>query len=139
MASGVSTSGWAWKYPGRVGDTPIVGAGFYADNRYGACACTGYGEMAIRAATAHSVVVYMKTGKALVAAGREAMKDLRRLTVPFPPGMNLVAVDRDGRHTAMTTETDREVTYIFQTDKMQAPVIKPRIVVPLSKSQRKAA
>ncbi len=35
-----STSGWAWKYPGRLGDSPIPGAGFYADSRYGAAACT---------------------------------------------------------------------------------------------------
>ncbi|HUG37090.1 MAG TPA: isoaspartyl peptidase/L-asparaginase, partial [Candidatus Limnocylindrales bacterium] len=81
IASGVSTSGWAWKYPGRVGDSPIVGAGNYADNRYGACACTGYGEMAIRSGTARSVVLYMKTGMALERAAREAMKDLRHLTV----------------------------------------------------------
>ena len=42
-AVGVSTSGWAWKYPGRLGDSPIVGAGNYADNRHGAAACTGFG------------------------------------------------------------------------------------------------
>ncbi|MBI5880039.1 MAG: N(4)-(beta-N-acetylglucosaminyl)-L-asparaginase [Chloroflexi bacterium] len=138
IASGVSTSGWAWKYPGRVGDSPIIGAGNYADNRYGACACTGYGEMAIRGATAHSVVLYMKTGKSLVAAGREAMKDLRRLTVPFPPGMNLVAIDAQGKHTAMTTETDRAVTYIYQTEKMPEPALKPRIVIPLTKKQQSA-
>ena len=41
IACGVSTSGWAWKYPGRLGDSPIIGAGNYADNRYGAAACTG--------------------------------------------------------------------------------------------------
>jgi beta-aspartyl-peptidase (threonine type) len=131
IASGVSTSGWAWKYPGRVGDSPIIGAGNYADNRYGACGCTGYGEMAIRCSTAHSVIVYMKCGMPLKQAAREAMKDLRRLTVPFPPGMNLVAIDSQGNHLGMTTETDREVTYIYQTDKMKEPVVKPRTVVPL--------
>jgi hypothetical protein len=62
------------------------------------------------------------------------MKDLRHLSVPFPPGMNLVAIDADGNHTAMTTETDREMTYVYQTGKMDEPVIKPRIVVPLKKS-----
>ena len=41
LASGVSTSGWAWKFPGRVGDSPIIGAGNYADNRWGAATCTG--------------------------------------------------------------------------------------------------
>ena len=48
IACGVSTSGWAWKYPGRLGDSPIIGAGNYADNRWGAAACTGRGEMAQR-------------------------------------------------------------------------------------------
>ncbi|MEP7199940.1 MAG: N(4)-(beta-N-acetylglucosaminyl)-L-asparaginase [Chloroflexota bacterium] len=135
IASGVSTSGWAWKYPGRVGDSPIIGAGNYADNRYGACGCTGYGEMAIRCNTAHSVVLYMKTGMTLAQAARAAMKDLRHLTVPFPPGMNLVAVDANGKHTALTTETDRAVTYIYQTEKMDEPKIKARVVVPLKKSK----
>ena len=107
IASGVSTSGWAWKYPGRVGDSPVIGAGNYADNRYGACACTGYGEMAIRCSTARSVTLYLKMGLSLERAAREAMTDLRHLTVPFPPRMNLVAVDARGRHVAMTTETAR--------------------------------
>lgn len=131
FASGVSTSGWAWKYPGRVGDSPIIGAGNYCDNRYGACACTGYGEMAMRANTAHSVVLYMKMGMTLQRAAREAMKDLRALTVPFPPGMNLVAVDAQGKHVGLTTETDRVVEYVFQTDAMKTPKVKARTVVPL--------
>jgi beta-aspartyl-peptidase (threonine type) len=132
IASGVSTSGWAWKYPGRVGDSPIIGAGNYADNRYGACACTGYGEMAIRAGTARSVVLYMKTGSSLESAAREAMTDLRDLPVPFPPRMNLVAIDAEGRHVAMTTETAREVRYVYQTGRMRQPAVRPRLVVPLS-------
>jgi isoaspartyl peptidase/L-asparaginase-like protein (Ntn-hydrolase superfamily) len=102
IASGVSTSGWLRKYPGRAGDSPGIGAGNHADNRYGACACTGYGEMAICSSTAHSVVLYLKMGLVLPQASREAMTDLRHLTVPFPPRTNLVAVDARGRHVAMT-------------------------------------
>jgi beta-aspartyl-peptidase (threonine type) len=131
VASGVSTSGWAWKYPGRVGDSPIIGAGNYADNRYGACACTGYGEMAIRSGTARSVVLYMKTGMTLERAAREAMEDLRHLPVPFPPRMNLVAVHPRGGHVAMTTVTTAEVRYVHQTGSMDAPVVRPRLAVPL--------
>lgn len=131
FACGVSTSGWAWKYPGRVGDSPIIGAGNYCDNRYGACACTGYGEMALRANTAHSVVLYMKMGMTLQRAAREAMRDLRALTVPFPPGMNLVAVDAQGRHVGFTTETDRATEYVFQTETMKMPRKRKRVVVPL--------
>src|SRR5215470_16771687 len=121
IASGVSTSGWAWKYPGRVGDSPIIGDGNYADNRYGACACTGYGEMAIRCVTARSVVLYMKLGRSLERAVREAMTDLRQLTVPFPPRMNLVAVSPRGGHLGLTTVTTAEVRYAYQTERMEAP------------------
>jgi beta-aspartyl-peptidase (threonine type) len=103
-----------------------------AIDRFGACACTGYGEMAIRAATAHSVVAYLRGGMTLRKACRAAMIDLRRLAVPFPPGMNLVAVDAAGHHAAMTTETERTIDYIFQSEKMREPSIKPRSVVPLN-------
>jgi L-asparaginase / beta-aspartyl-peptidase len=138
LASGVSTSGWAWKYPGRVGDSPIIGAGNYADNRYGACACTGYGEMAIRNATARSVVLYMKLGRSLERAAREAMTDLRHLPVSFPPRMNLVAVSpRDG-HVAFTTVTTAKVRYVFQTGRMAEPVSRPRLVVPLDPPRRRS-
>jgi beta-aspartyl-peptidase (threonine type) len=136
IASGVSTSGWAWKYPGRVGDSPLIGAGNYADNRYGACACTGYGEMAIRCGTARSVVLYLKMRLSLLRATREAMSDLRHLTVPFPPRMNLVAVDAQGHPLAMTTEAVRQVRYVYQTGRMTAPAVRPRLVVPLGPSQR---
>lgn len=56
MAGGVSTSGWAYKYPGRLGDSPVIGAGLYVDERYGAAACTHTGEMTIRAGTARLAV-----------------------------------------------------------------------------------
>jgi beta-aspartyl-peptidase (threonine type) len=131
IASGVSTGGWAWKYPGRVGDSAVIGAGNYADNRYGACCCTGYGEMAMRAATAHSVVLYLKMGLSLGRACREAMKDLRGLSVPFAPIMSLIAVDAKGRHTAMTSETGRRVSYVYQTDAMKKPALAERRRLPL--------
>src|SRR5215468_9625625 len=137
IASGVSTSGWAWKYPGRVGDSPLIGAGNYADNRYGACACTGYGEMAIRCVTARSVVLYMKLGRSLERAVREAMTDLRQLTVPFPPRMNLVAVSPRGGHVGLTTVTTGEVRYAYQTERMEAPDTRPHLVVPLESGRRR--
>jgi L-asparaginase / beta-aspartyl-peptidase len=136
LASGVSTSGWAWKYPGRVGDSPLIGAGNYCDNRYGACACTGYGEMAIRSSTARSVVLYLKMGRSLDRAAREAMTDLRHLTVPFPPRMNLVAVSPRGEHVGLTTVTTGEVRYVYQTGRMEAPALRPRLVVPLQSPAR---
>ena len=99
IASAVSTSGWGFKWPGRIGDSAIIGAGNYADNRYGAAACTGCGEMAIRGATAYSIVRCMRDGVALDDALRRAMLDLRDLIDPFAERvnvMNAVAIDRDG-------------------------------------------
>ena len=62
IANGVTTSGTYLKLPGRVGDSPIIGAGNYCDNRYGSACCTGTGELAIRNGTARAVVAYMKMG-----------------------------------------------------------------------------
>ncbi len=89
--------------------------------------------MAMRSSTAHSVVLYMKMGMGLRQAARQAMKDLRALAVPFPPGMNLVAMDRLGHHVGFTTETDRWADYVYQTGNMQAPKRKKRTVVPLER------
>lgn len=128
LASAVSTSGWAWKYPGRLGDSPIIGAGNYADDRYGAAACTGWGELAIRAGTARSVVHYVKCGYTLEAACREAFGDLAALRLP--PAhllMSMVALDRHGNHCAVTTAPGR--TYIYQADGMAAPAVLPRLVI----------
>src|SRR5260221_13520819 len=62
IAAATSTSGWAWKYPGRLGDSPIAGAGFYADNRYGAAACTGMGELSMRTGLARITVHLLRIG-----------------------------------------------------------------------------
>ncbi len=128
IASAVRTSGWAWKYPGRLGDSPIIGAGNYADDRYGAAACTGWGELAIRAGTARSVVLYLKQGLTLESACREAFHDLGALGVPIEHIlMNMVALDRHGNHCAVTTVPER--TYIYQADGMELHVELPRLVV----------
>jgi beta-aspartyl-peptidase (threonine type) len=116
VASGVSTSGWAWKFPGRVGDSPIIGAGNYADNRWGAAACTGRGEMAQRLCTAHSVVTFMRFGLPLDEALALAIRDLNELEDPYRGEVNIIAVDRDGHHAAVSTAPGR--TYVAMTDEM---------------------
>jgi beta-aspartyl-peptidase (threonine type) len=125
ICAGVSTSGLRGKYPGRVGDSPIIGAGLYADNRYGAAACAGMGEMAIRACTAHSVVLYLRTGLSLAEAGRQAMADLHHLNLPYP--MGLIAMDQNGDHAGFSNSEDR--TYVYMTGDMNQPEEVPRILV----------
>jgi beta-aspartyl-peptidase (threonine type) len=130
IASAVSTSGWAWKYPGRMGDSPIIGAGNYADNRFGAAACTGRGEMAQRCLTAHSVVTFMRFGMPLEGALRQAMEDLNDLDDPFASEMNIVAIDRDGRPAAASTVEGK--TFVVMTEEMSGPELRPRTWVPLN-------
>jgi beta-aspartyl-peptidase (threonine type) len=135
IASAVSTSGWGFKWPGRVGDSPIIGAGNYADNRYGAAACTGRGEMAMRAVTAYSIVRFMRDGLALDEALRRAMLDLRDLADPFAERvnvMNAIAMDRAGNVGAVSTAAD--TFYVVQTLEMSEPEERPRTCVPLSES-----
>ncbi len=98
IAVGVSTSGWGWKYPGRLGDSPVIGAGNYADNRYGAAACTGFGEMTIRAGTARSIVLYLKMGLSIQEAVREAAHDLHAVTWRYKGLVTMYALDRDENH-----------------------------------------
>lgn len=127
IAGGVSTSGWAWKYPGRIGDSPIIGAGNYADNRYGAAACTGRGEMAIRAGTARTVVLYLKMGLPLDTALREAMLDLHAVEDAFSGSMNIIALDRNGVPAAASNEVGK--TFIVQRAGMSTYEELPRLIV----------
>ena len=119
LASAVSTSGIAWKYPSRVGDSPIIGAGNYCDNRYGAVACTGMGELAIRASTARSIILYLKAGMDVVDAGMEAMRDLAHFVALDDARMNFVVMTPDGRHAGFTTMPNR--SYLYMTGDMSEP------------------
>ncbi len=128
IASAVSTSGWAWKYPGRLGDSPVIGAGNYADDRYGAAACTGWGELALRTATARSVVLYLKLGYTLEDACRAAFADLLLPGIePASIVMSMVALDRHGNHCAITTAPGR--TYIYRAEGMAAYAEALRVVL----------
>lgn len=133
IACAVSTSGWGFKWPGRLGDSPIIGAGNYADNRFGSAACTGRGEMAIRCSTAASVVMYMRHGKSLNEALGAAMVDLRHLDDPFAGDrsnvMNIVAMDKDG--TVNAASTSDESTFVFQRTDMDAYEERDRMTVAL--------
>ncbi len=73
----------------------------------------------------------MKMGMPLERAAREAMEDLRHLPVPFPPRMNLVPAHPGGGHVAMSAITTAEARYVHQTESMDAPGVRPRLVVPL--------
>ena len=93
LAAATSTGGYTGKMAGRVGDSPIIGAGNYADNRACAVSGTGLGEAFIRTSLAHDVAARMRYGGAtLAAATRGALAAIAELGADG----GLIAVDRRG-------------------------------------------
>jgi N4-(beta-N-acetylglucosaminyl)-L-asparaginase len=74
LSGACTTSGWAYKMHGRVGDSPIIGAGLFVDNEVGAACATGLGEAIIRIAGSHTVVELMRHGYSAQQACEEAVK-----------------------------------------------------------------
>ncbi|MDI6825087.1 MAG: N(4)-(beta-N-acetylglucosaminyl)-L-asparaginase [Bacillota bacterium] len=136
LAAATSTSGWAWKYPGRLGDSPVVGAGLYADNRYGAAACTGRGEMTIRTCTAYSLVRYLREGLPLEDAGRLAMEELGRLVDRYFSTVSVVAMDRHGHCAAFSNRAG--ATYVFMTEDMDTFLERDRIYIRVTEGRRES-
>ena len=76
LAAGASTGGVSMMLPGRVGDTPLIGSGVYADNQAGAISMTGLGESIIRLAMAKHIALSLKHGKSPAIAARQTMREL---------------------------------------------------------------
>jgi isoaspartyl peptidase/L-asparaginase-like protein (Ntn-hydrolase superfamily) len=97
LSGACTTSGWAYKIPGRVGDSPIIGAGLFVDNEIGAACATGMGEAVIRIAGSHTVVELMRNGhspeeacKLAVERIQKKHKDITGLQVGF------IAMNKNG-------------------------------------------
>ncbi len=92
LAAATSTGGMTNKQFGRIGDSPIVGAGTYADNKTCAVSCTGHGEQYIRNAVAYDVAAQMRYRK---YSAQQAVKDV--LNNRLEPGAGgIIVVDKDG-------------------------------------------
>ena len=98
LAGGCSTSGWGYKIPGRVGDSPIIGGGLYVDNEVGACGATGKGENVMRYCASFLCVEFMRMGLDPQSA---CIATIRRLARTDPEGLDLsiffIALDKQGR------------------------------------------
>ncbi|MCI0490445.1 MAG: isoaspartyl peptidase/L-asparaginase [Blastocatellia bacterium] len=102
-----TTSGLAFKIPGRVGDSPLIGCGLFVDNEIGAAGSTGRGEECIKINGAHTVVEMMRKGMSPAEACMEAVKrvaanynnDKKKLQ---RVGINFYALNKQGEHGAAT-------------------------------------
>jgi N4-(beta-N-acetylglucosaminyl)-L-asparaginase len=105
-----STSGLAFKLPGRVGDSPIIGAGLYVDNAIGSCGSTGRGEANLQNLSSHAAVELMRSGMSPREAGLEILRRIAAHTVPrlrdkdSRPNFDLkfYLLAKDGAHAGVT-------------------------------------
>ena len=119
LVSAASSSGWPYKYPGRLGDSSIVGAGHYADSRYGAAAATHTGELSIRAGVSRSVVLYLKAGMSVEEACREALADVQSLKKGTLGQLVVYGIDAKGTHYACSN--GETAPYTYWAEGMKAP------------------
>ena len=100
LAGACTTSGMAFKLHGRVGDSPIPGAGLFVDGEIGAATATGVGEECLRVCGSHTVVELMRQGRSPEQACRETVERIARRHSPPPKDLQMafLALHRDGRH-----------------------------------------
>lgn len=116
MACCTSTSGHAFKIPGRVGDSPILGAGLYVDNEIGTCGSIGHGEANLENLSSFACVELMRGGRNPTEAGLELLRRIATKTRPEQqdpqgrPKFNLwlFLLAKDGRHAGVTMHGPKE-------------------------------
>lgn len=111
MSCTTTTSGLAFKIPGRVGDSPIIGAGLYVDNEVGSCGSTGRGEANLQNQSCSTAVELMRQGLSPLEAGMEILRRIaahtrepRLLNDDGRPNyrLNFYLLAKDGRHAGVT-------------------------------------
>jgi len=130
-----TTSGLAWKIPGRVGDSPVLGAGLYVDNDVGAAGSTGRGEANLYNLCSFLIVESMRRGMHPKDAGMEALKRIRANTVESRllnarglPNFNIrfFVLDKKGQHAGVSMYSSGEKTFALCTEKgAEAPMLEP--------------
>ncbi|MFI1098681.1 N(4)-(beta-N-acetylglucosaminyl)-L-asparaginase [Streptomyces sp. NPDC020917] len=127
MCVGVSTSGYPYKYPGRVGDSALPGAGNWCDLRAGGAACTGRGELSMRGGTARTIVDLMAAGQDPSEACRAALADAATLPDDYRSELRALALTPDGRHGGAAGQEGS--VYVLMTEASTEPEFRPRVVL----------
>ena len=123
VSSVTTTSGLAWKIPGRCGDSPIIGAGQYTDNAVGAAGSTGRGESNIKVCGAFLTVEFMRRG---LKPADAALETLRRVVASSEPrllddrgypqfGLSFYAVNKEGEFGAASMTPSRYAAFDGET------------------------
>lgn len=127
LAGGCSTSGLAYKLPGRVGDSPILGSGLYVDGEVGAAGATGIGENVMRFCASFLIVEMMRGGMHPTAACRATIERIAKMDRKPAADLhiNFLAIDKQGRYGAAGTDAGYQVA-VVTTDGSQ--LIQPELI-----------
>jgi N4-(beta-N-acetylglucosaminyl)-L-asparaginase len=120
VACVTSTSGHAFKPPGRVGDSPIVGAGLYADNEAGTCGSLGHGESNLKNCSSFLAVELMRSGAPPQEAGLEALRRIERHATQherdtsgrIKMDVRLYLLAGDGRHAGVSLRPGNKLAVV---------------------------
>ncbi len=126
IAAGSSTSGWPGKLPGRVGDSPIIGSGVYA-NDIAAASCTGKGEQILRIVMGRMAVYHVELGKTVKEAAEMMVSELRQKTMGEA---GLIMADKKG-NLALAFDTPHMPTAVFYKE-MEEPYFSMKPKWPLT-------
>ncbi|HEY4674789.1 MAG TPA: isoaspartyl peptidase/L-asparaginase [Candidatus Bathyarchaeia archaeon] len=128
LAAATSTGGFPLKLPGRIGDSPLIGCGTYADNQAGACSVTGVGEIAIRLVLAKTVCDCMNDGKTAQEATERALRFLNKRISGMYNSMGLIAVDGNGGIGAAHSSPNLCWAYVTLETREPVPSLTAKIV-----------
>ncbi len=119
IAAGTSTGGTPNKHPGRVGDSPLIGCGTYADSQVGGVSCTGWGEGIIKVVLAKTVIDHMEMSGADGDAA--ALFGIERLKKKVDGYGGIIVLDKNGRP-SVAFNTPR-MARAYRTSEMNAPFV----------------
>lgn len=112
VAGITTTSGLSWKINGRIGDSPVIGAGLYVDNEVGAAGATGRGEDVIKSCASYYIVMRMRDGRSPQQACEDALEMIvnkyRAIGNDFIPREKFVAINKDGEYGCARMGSRRE-------------------------------
>ncbi|MCA9739217.1 MAG: isoaspartyl peptidase/L-asparaginase, partial [Gemmatimonadetes bacterium] len=112
VAGITTTSGMSWKVPGRIGDSPIIGAGLYVDNSVGAAGATGRGEDVIKSCASYYIVMRMREGRSPQEACEDALdliaERYRAVGIDYMPGEKFVAINKAGEYGCAQSQASRD-------------------------------
>jgi N4-(beta-N-acetylglucosaminyl)-L-asparaginase len=119
LSGSCTTSGMGFKMRGRLGDSPIIGAGLFVDNEVGACTATGQGEDVIRIAGSHTVVELMRQGLSPEAACKKAIERIVKIKGPKAKDIQVAFIAINKKGVVGTYAIHKGFNYAIKTETIE--------------------